>query len=121
MQATTRFHDDIPNAIFQEADFVFHHPGTFHPTNGVFNADSDRRDATIACFLRRGEFPSAGFFQGLGDGDPGQDESLEPPILIETTCGGQGVTRQIGNAFIIRLAFIGALSTYWCQCHHQTE
>jgi len=42
MQATTRFHDSITNPILEEADFVFHDPIAFHPTNGVFNPDSDR-------------------------------------------------------------------------------
>jgi len=51
MQATTRFDDGIANSIPQEADFVFHHPIAFHPTNGVFNAGSDRRDPTIGGFL----------------------------------------------------------------------
>src|SRR6266516_3527331 len=107
MQATTRFHDGITNPVLQEADFVFHHPIAFHPTNGVFNADADRRDPTIGGFLRRGEFPPTGLFLGLDDGDPGQNESLESHILIETTPRGQGVTRQIRQAFLMHLAFIG--------------
>ena len=69
MQATTCFHDSVPNPIFQEADFVFHDPVPFHTTNGMFNTDSDRRDATISRFLWRGEFTPTRFFLRLDDGE----------------------------------------------------
>jgi hypothetical protein len=107
MQATTRFHDGITNPILEEADFVFHHPRAFHPTNSMFNADADRRDPPISGFLRRGELPPAGFFRGLDDGDPRQDEPLEAHILIETTPQRQGIARQLREAFIMGFAFIG--------------
>jgi hypothetical protein len=41
MQATTCFHDGVPNAVLQEADFVFHDPIAFHPANGMFDPDAD--------------------------------------------------------------------------------
>jgi hypothetical protein len=107
MHATTCFHDRITNPVLEEADFVFHHPIAFHSTNGVFHANSDRRDPTIGGFLRRGEFTPAGFFLGLDDGDPSQDKALESQILIETTPSGQGITHEVRQAFIMRLAFIG--------------
>ena len=107
MQATTCFHHDIANAILHEADFVFHHPIAFHPTNGVFNTDSDGGNTTIGRFLRRGELTSTGFFLGLTRRHTGQEESLESRILIETTTGWQHIARQIRNALIMRPAFIG--------------
>jgi hypothetical protein len=107
MQATTRFHDRITNPVLEEADFVFHHPRAFHPTNGVFHADSDRRDPTIGGFLRRGEFTPTGFFLGLDDRDPSQDEPLEAHILVEITPKRQGIARQLREAFIMGFAFIG--------------
>jgi hypothetical protein len=64
MPATARFHDGVTNPVLQEADVVFHDPIAFHPTNGVFNADSDGGDATIGRLLGRGEFPPRGFFLG---------------------------------------------------------
>ena len=67
MQATTCFHDGVPNPILQEADFVLHDPVAFHPTNGVFNPDSDGRNPTIRRFLRGREFSSRRFFLGLDD------------------------------------------------------
>ena len=78
MQATTCFHDGIPNTILQEADRVFHHPVAFHPTNGMFNADSDGRDSTIHRFLRWSEFPSTRCFLGLEDRDPGRTNPWKP-------------------------------------------
>jgi hypothetical protein len=107
MQPTTRFHDGITNLVFEEADFVFYHSIAFHTANGMFNTDSDRRDLTISRFLGKSEFTPTGLFLGLDNGDPGQDESLESQILIETTPRGQGVTRQVRQAFIMCLAFIG--------------
>ena len=38
MQATTCFHDGIPQPVLQEANFILDDPVTFHPTNGVLNA-----------------------------------------------------------------------------------
>jgi hypothetical protein len=107
MQATARFHDGITKPILEETDFVFRHPIAFHPTNRMFNADSDRRDPSIGGFLRRGQRTPAGFFLGLDGGDPGQGESLKSEILIQVTPSGQGVPRQIGQAFIMELPFTG--------------
>jgi len=91
MQATTCFHYDIANTILQEADFVLHHPVAFHPTNGVFNTDSDGGNTPIGRFLRWGEFTPTGFFLGLKRRHTGQEESLESRILIETTAGWQRI------------------------------
>jgi len=107
MQPTTRFHDGIANPIRQEADVIFHNPRAFHTANDMFHADSDRRDPTIGRVLRRGEVTPTGFFLGLDDRAAGQDKSLEAHILIETTSRGPGVTRQLRQAFIVHLAFIG--------------
>ena len=101
MQATARFHDGVTNPVLQEAYLVFHHPIAFHPTNGVLNANSNRRDATIDCFFKWGEFTPTRLFLGLDHGHPGQNESLESHILIETTARRQGVTGQISQAFIM--------------------
>jgi hypothetical protein len=107
MQATTRFHEGITHPILEETDFVFHHPIAFHPTNSLVNADADRRDPPISGFRRRGELTPAGFFRGLDKGDPGQDEPLEAPILVETTPQRHGIARQLREAFIMGFAFIG--------------
>ena len=107
MQATTCFHHDIANAILQEANFVFHHPVAFYPSNGVFNTDADGGNAAIGRFLRRGEFTPTGFFLGLTRRHTGQEESLESGILIETTTGWQRIACQICDALIMRPAFIG--------------
>src|SRR5215207_3979240 len=92
MQATTRFHNGITKAILQEAHCVFHHSVTFHPTNGVFNTNSDGRNTTIGRLLRRGEFPATRCFLGLDNRDARQDKSLEALILIQATAGWQGTS-----------------------------
>jgi hypothetical protein len=107
MQPTTCFHHGITNAILQEADFVFHNPVAFHPANGVFNTDADGRDPTIGDFLRWSKFPATRFLLGLDNRDVGQDESLEPHILIERTSGGQVIALQLSQDFIVGLPFIG--------------
>src|SRR5262245_22595103 len=73
----------------------------------MFNTVSDGQDPTIGCVLRRGEFTTKRLFRGSDDDDSGQDESLASQILTETTPSGQGVTCQVRQAFIMRLAFIG--------------
>ena len=91
MQATTCFHDGVPHPVLQEADFVLHDPVAFHPTNGVFNTDSDGGNTTIRRFLRGREFSSRRFFLGLDDRDVLQAESLEALILIQTAARWQGI------------------------------
>ena len=107
MQATTRFHNSVTNAILQQADLVFHDPEAFHPANSMFNPDADGRDSTIRCFLRGCEFPTTRLLLGLDNCDAGQGESLEAHILIETTAGGQAIALEIRQAFIVGLPFIG--------------
>ena len=64
MQSTTRFHDGVANAIFQEANLLLHHTIAFYPANGVFDMDAGGRDHPIGGFLQWGEFPSGGLFFG---------------------------------------------------------
>lgn len=105
MQPTTCFHDGVTNPVLQEADFVFHDPVAFHPTNGMFDPDADGRDPTIGRFLRRSEVPSTRFLLGLEDRNPMEEESLEALVLIETTPGWQGIARQLRHALIRGFAF----------------
>jgi hypothetical protein len=42
MQATTGCHDNVPNPVLQEAEFIVHNPVAFHATNHLFDPDADR-------------------------------------------------------------------------------
>lgn len=106
MQATTRLHDGVANAVFQKAYLVFDHTGAFHPANRVFDTDADGRDGTIGRCLRWGKFPTRGFFLGVDDRDPVARIALEPHVLIEPAASWEGIALQISQAFIIRLPFI---------------
>ena len=103
MQPTTRFHHGIPNAVLQEADFVFHDSVAFHPANGVFNTDADGGNTAIGGFLRWGEFSATWVLFGFDNCDVGQDESLEAHILVETTSGRQAIALQLSQDFIVGL------------------
>jgi hypothetical protein len=107
MQAITCFHDGIPYPILQKTDFVLDGPVALHPTNGMFNPDSDRRDPTIGCFLRRREFSFRRFFLGLDDRDVLQAEVLEALILIQRAPRWQAISSQLGQALLRGFAFIG--------------
>src|ERR671922_2750932 len=107
MQATTCFHDSIPEPVLQEADCLLNDPVTLHPTDGVFNADSDGGNATIRGFLRGCQFSSRGFFLGLDDRDVLQVKPLEALILIQTATNWQGIASQLGQALIRGFAFRG--------------
>jgi hypothetical protein len=107
MQATTCFHDGISNAILQEAYLVCHHSTAFHTANRVFDADSDRRDRTIARFLRWCEFTPTWLFLGLDDRDTVKHKTLESHILIEVTPAWQGITGQSREVLVVFLAFHG--------------
>jgi hypothetical protein len=91
MQATTRFHHSISNAILHEADCVFHDSVAFHSTNRVFNTHPDRGHTTMGRLLRRGEFPTWWGFLGLEDGNARPVKPLEALILLEATAGWQGL------------------------------
>ena len=93
MQATTCFHDSIPNPVLQEANFVFHDPVAFHPANGMFDPDADGRYATIGRFLRGRELPATRCFLGLQDRDARLEESLEALILIQAAARWQDIAR----------------------------
>ena len=107
MQATTCFHDSVTYPVPQKTDFVLHSPVAFHPTNSVFNTDSDGGNTTIRCFLRGREFSSRRFSLGLDDRDVLQVESLEALILIQTAARWQAISSQLGQALIRGFAFIG--------------
>jgi hypothetical protein len=107
MQATTCFHDNVPHPVLQEADVVLHDSVAFHPTNGVFNTDSDGGNPTISRLLRGCEFSSRRFFLGLDDRDVMQAESLEALILIQAAARWQGIPSQLCQALIRCFAFIG--------------
>jgi hypothetical protein len=107
MQATTRFHEGISNAILQEAYRVLPHSIAFHTAHRVVDADSDRRDRTIARLLRWCEFTPTGLFLGLDERDPGTHKTLESPLLIEGTPAWQGITGQSREVLVGILAFHG--------------
>ena len=107
MQATTCFHDSVPHFILQKADFVFHDPVAFYPTNGVFNTDSDGGNTTINRFLRGREFSSRRFFLGLDDRDVMQTEALEALLLIQTGAKRKGIPSQLCQALIRGFPFRG--------------
>jgi hypothetical protein len=110
MQATTCFHDGVPNPILQEADFIFHDPVAFHPANGMFDPATDGRDPTIRRFLRGCKLPSTRCFLGLDDRDAILEESLEALILIQATAGWQGIARFLCQTLLRRFAFTGVAS-----------
>jgi hypothetical protein len=107
MPSTPRLHDDIAHAILQEAQLVFDYPLAVHPATRVFDADSDRRDRTIVRFLRWREFTTTRLSLGLDPRDPSARKPREPSILRETTPTGEGITHQICEAFLRRLALLG--------------
>ena len=111
MQSTTGLHDAVTNAVLQEAYLVFHNPGAFHPTNGLFNPHADRGDPTIGRLCRRCQFPSRRFFLGLPHCNPWEAEALEPLILIEVAPRWEGITGQLCHAFIRCFAFTGRAQT----------
>jgi hypothetical protein len=107
MQATTCFHDGVPNPILQEADFILHDSVALDPTNGMLDPDADRRDPTIRRFLRGREFPTTGCFLRLKDRDPRLEESLEALILRQAAARWQDIARFLCQALIGRFAFTG--------------
>ena len=105
MQSTTCFHDGIANPILQEASLVFHHPVTLHPTDRVFDTDSDGRDYAIVCFLRWSELTPTWLFLRLDDADTVKPNARESPLLRAVTPTWPGITGQIREAFVMFLAF----------------
>jgi len=107
MQATTCFHDGVTYPVLQKTDFVLHDPVAFHPTNRVFNPDSEGGNPTIRRLLGGCEFPSTRFFLRLDDGHVLQAEALEAPILIQAAARWQGITSKLRQALIRGFAFRG--------------
>ena len=111
MQPTTRSHHGITKAILQKANFVLHDPVALHPTNGVFNTNSDGGNPTIGRLLRRGQFPAPRCFLGLDDRNARQEKPLKALLLIQATAGWQGIACQFGNALIRGFPVTGVAQT----------
>jgi hypothetical protein len=107
VESTARLHNRIAHSILLEAYFVFHHPITLHPTDRVFDTDSDGRDHAMLCFLRWGKFTPPGLFLRLDDRDPVQHTALDSHIVIEVTPAGESITGQLREAFVMVLTFHG--------------
>jgi hypothetical protein len=105
MQATTCFHDGIPNPVLQEADCIFHASVAFHATHGLFDPHADRCNPTMRRLFRGCQFSSRRSFLGLDDRTARQQESLEAFILIQPTARRQDIARQLCQAFIRGFAF----------------
>ena len=95
MEATTGFHDRVPNPVRHEADGLFHDPVACHPTHGMCDADAAGGDPTRGLWLRGREFPATWCVLGWKDRDPMEEDALEALLLIETTAGGSGLARQL--------------------------
>jgi hypothetical protein len=100
MQATTCFHNGIPEPVLQEADGILDDPVTFHATAGVCNADADGGHTTIHGCLRGCQFSSRGFFLGLDARAVLQGASREALLWIQTATSWQGRARQLCQALI---------------------
>src|SRR5262245_1383237 len=107
MQATTCFHDGIPNAILQETDGVLYDPIAFHPTNCMIAPHENGRDLQILRTCRGRECPATTFLVALENRDTRQKEALEALILIQTTASWQGIPGELRHALLRRVAFIG--------------
>jgi hypothetical protein len=107
MPATTCFHDGVPSPVLQKTDLVRHDPVAFHPTNGVFNPDSDGGNSTRCCFLRGREVSSRRCSLGLDDRDVLQAEALQALLLIQTAARWQALPSQLGQALLRGFAFLG--------------
>lgn len=82
VQPTAGFHDFIPEALFPISDFVFNNAIPFHPTNGMFDPDSDFRNEAIVLFVIWGQRLTPGFLFGLDNCHASQGKPLKASILI---------------------------------------
>ena len=64
MEATTGFHDRVPNPGRQEADGLFHDPVACHPTHGMFDADAAGGDSAEGSRPGGGSSPPRGVCLG---------------------------------------------------------
>jgi hypothetical protein len=107
MPSTTRLHAEVANPVLPEAYRVFDNAVSFYPTHRVFDTASDGQERTSGCFFRWCECTAPRFFLGLDARHPIESTPLEPPIVIETTPGGQGIAGQIRQVFIRGFARTG--------------
>ena len=81
MQPTTGFKNSILKARFPIPDFVFDNPITFDATNGVFNANSNRRKPLINVFVQVRQGLASGLLFGLKDRHIVQAKALKARVL----------------------------------------
>lgn len=83
MESTTDFHNNISQAIFNEANDFFDHATSLDAAVDMLDAHSALRDLTIGGFLLYRELYPARFLGGHDGGDSIECESLEAKVLHE--------------------------------------
>ena len=91
-------------ALFPISDLVFDNSIAFHPTNGMFNANSNLGNQAVIFLLFRGEFLAARFLLGLKDSDSGEGETLKTCVLIQSAALREAIPGFIRCLFITATA-----------------
>lgn len=107
MQATAGCHQLILNVFPPQAKCIFDNPAPFHTANHMLDPHPHTRNPLVLRFLVGGQRPTAWFFLGLFDADPGHAKALKAQVLIQDAVGGEVVLLLVGHRFIMPTPFIG--------------
>ena len=107
MQSTGDFHHEIVIQVFSIAEQIFDNAASLHPTNDMFNHNSNPGDQAIFLFLFRCQLVPFGFFLRLKRLDRCGGIPLETRILIERYVFGIRRGFFIGYLFIMAFPLIG--------------
>ena len=107
MQSTGDFHHEIVIQVFSIAEQIFDNAASLHPTNDMFNHNSNPGDQAIFLFLFRCQLVPFGFFLRLKRLDRCGGIPLETRILIERYVFGIRRGFFIGYLFIMAFPLVG--------------
>ena len=107
MQSTGDFHHEIVIQVLSIAEQIFDNAASLHPTNDMFNHNSNPGDQAIFLFLFRCQLLPFGFFLRLKRLDRFWGIPLETRILIERYVFGIRRGFFIGYLFIMAFPLIG--------------
>lgn len=107
MQGTAEFHDQIPQARFEQAQGVFDDATALDTTIHMLNAHPAPGQRAIGRFLLTRELLFAGFLGRHQDLDLGQRKGQKAQVLQKLAPGGQGIGGGVGEALIVDAALGG--------------
>jgi len=107
VQGTAELHHEIADALFPQADPVFHNATTLDAAVDMLDPEPPLVERLVGQVLLQGQLLTAGFLRRHEDLDLGERERQEAQILQQPTPGWEWIGGGLSDAQIMHTAAIG--------------